>query len=50
MCVCVCAEELRGVFIAFASFGSRTEVTDIDSARFYKLTKDCGITSANVSG
>ncbi len=49
-CLFVHAAELRGVFTSFASFGSRVELPDIDNARFYKLTKDCGLTAANVGG
>lgn len=47
--MCVFAEELRSVFINFASFGSRVEVTEIDSARFYKLAKECGFLGSYVS-
>jgi hypothetical protein len=43
------AEELRSTFLAFASFGSRTEITEIDNARFFKLIKECGLTSSSVS-
>ncbi|KAJ9514463.1 hypothetical protein QJQ45_016206, partial [Haematococcus lacustris] len=33
-------ESLRSLFHAFASFGSRTEVNDMDAARFVKMVKD----------
>ena len=34
------AEDLRKVFIDFASFGSRQAFADMDGAKFFKLAKD----------
>ncbi len=34
------AEDLRKVFVDFASFGSRQTFTDMDGAKFFKLCKD----------
>ena len=34
------ADELKAVFIEFASFGSRAVVQNIDGTKFFKLCKD----------
>ena len=39
-CSVPAAEDLRKVFIDFASFGSRQTFTDMDGAKFFKLCKD----------
>ncbi|KAG2423510.1 hypothetical protein HXX76_015258 [Chlamydomonas incerta] len=35
--------DLKAVFIDFASFGTRQQVDDMDSAHFAKLFRDCGL-------
>ena len=40
LCVHCAAEDLRRVFIDFASFGSRQAFADMDGAKFFKLCKD----------
>lgn len=34
------AEDLKRLYVEFASFGSRAAVHDMDGAKFFKLTKD----------
>eukprot|EP00879_Flechtneria_rotunda_P023090 GHRR01024409.1.p1 GENE.GHRR01024409.1~~GHRR01024409.1.p1 ORF type:complete len:485 (+),score=160.85 GHRR01024409.1:930-2384(+) len=36
-------EDLKGVFLSFASFGSREPVDKLDSFHFQKLCRDCGL-------
>ena len=35
------AEDLRRVFVSFASFGARQALEDMDGAKFSKLCRDC---------
>ena len=38
---CLPAEDLRRVFVSFASFGARQALEDMDGAKFSKLCRDC---------
>eukprot|EP00775_Hariotina_reticulata_P004265 gene4265-4517_t len=38
-------DELKGVFVMFASFGSRELMEEMDGAHFQKLCRDCGLLS-----
>ncbi len=43
------AEELRHVFVAFASFGSRTPLHEMDNVKMVKLCRDCGLLGGQVA-